>query len=88
MLPASYAAMTTPAPVAPYGLGVRLETVLGHPAVSHGGAINGFLCFLVYFPHKDIAIAVLMNARPAPADYSQVIGLAVAKAALASGTIK
>ena len=84
ILPASYTAMTTPSPVAPYGLGLGLVTLQGHPGVSHVGGIDGFLGFLLYFPDKDIGVAVLTNAYPAPADSSQLIGLAVAKAALAS----
>jgi D-alanyl-D-alanine carboxypeptidase len=84
ILPASYTAMTTPSAVYPYGLGLGLLILQGHPGVSHAGGIDGFLAFLYYFPDKDIAVAVLSNAYPAPADSSQGIGLAVAKAALAS----
>ena len=84
ILPASYTTMTTPSPVAPYGLGLGLLTLQGHPGVSHAGGIDGFLAFLFYFPDKDVAVAVLTNAYPAPADSSQVIGLTVAKAALGS----
>lgn len=84
ILPASYTAMTTPSAVAPYGLGLGLLTLQGHPGVSHAGGIDGFLGFLLYFPDKDIGVAVLTNAYPAPPDSSQAIGLEVAKAALAS----
>jgi len=86
MLPASYSTMTTrpPAPLTPYGLGVGLQNLLGHPAVSHGGAIDGYLSFLVYFPHRDVAVAVIANAFPAPTLFTETIGLAVAKAALDS----
>jgi D-alanyl-D-alanine carboxypeptidase len=84
ILPASYATMTTrpPAPLVPYGLGLGLQNVLGHPAVSHDGAIYGFQSFLVYFPQRDIAVAVVLNAWPTPSSYRETIGLAVAKAAL------
>jgi D-alanyl-D-alanine carboxypeptidase len=84
MLPASYATMTTrpPAPLAPYGLGLGLQDVLGHPAASHNGAIYGFQSFLIYFPQRDIAVAVVLNAWPTPTFYSEAIILAVAKAAL------
>ena len=84
LLPASYETMTTrpPAPLASYGLGVGLKNMLGHPAVSHGGAIDGFLSFLLYFPHRDVAIAVITNAFPTPTIHSEAIALAVAKAAL------
>jgi D-alanyl-D-alanine carboxypeptidase len=84
ILPASYTAMTTPSPVAPYGLGLGLVTLQGHPGVSHAGVMDGFLSYLYYFPGKDIAVAVLTNASPTPPNSSQGIGLAVAKAALAS----
>jgi D-alanyl-D-alanine carboxypeptidase len=84
MLPASYATMTTrpPAPLVPYGLGVVVDAVHGHPAVFHDGAIYGYQSFLVYFPQRDIAVAVLLNAWPTPIAYRETIGLAVAKAAL------
>jgi CubicO group peptidase (beta-lactamase class C family) len=84
LLPASYETMTTrpPAPLASYGLGVDLRNMLGHPAVSHGGAIDGFLSFLAYFPHRDVAIAVITNAFPTPTMHNEIIALAVAKAAL------
>jgi len=90
MLPASYATMITPAPLAnstvvPYGLGLEVKKVLGRPAVLHNGAINGFQSFLIYFPDRDIAIAVVTNAFPAPAGGNpQLVVLAVANAALAS----
>jgi CubicO group peptidase (beta-lactamase class C family) len=83
MLPASYATMTTRlAPLAFYALGVDTKSILGHPAVSHNGAIDGFMSYLVYFPHKDVAVAVNMNVFPTPTPHSEVIALAVAKAAL------
>jgi CubicO group peptidase (beta-lactamase class C family) len=90
MLPASYATMTTAArldnnTVVPssYALGVAVQKILGHAAVSHGGAVNGFLSFLLYLPYQDIAIAVVSNGFPAPAaGNSELIAMAVAKAAL------
>jgi CubicO group peptidase (beta-lactamase class C family) len=85
LLPASYATMTKrpPAPLFPYGLGVDLTDRLGHPAVSHGGAIDGFLSFLLYFPERDISIAVITNAYPVPQTESiEVLAFAVGKAAL------
>ena len=83
MLPASYATMTTPgSPTAPYGLGLDLKNLLGRPAVSHGGAIDGFLTFLLYFPDQDIAVAVITNAFPGPTKHQETIALTVAQAAL------
>lgn len=90
MLPGSYVTMTTPARLANnsvvsngYALGVSTQKWLGQPAVSHGGAVNGFLAFLLYFPDQDIAVAVVTNAFPAPsAGNVEAIAAAVAKAAL------
>jgi D-alanyl-D-alanine carboxypeptidase len=90
MLPASYATMTTPArfdnnTVVPagYALGVHAQTILGQPAVWHGGDIWGFQSHLLYFPDRDIAIAVITNAFPAPPGADPgLIAIAVAKAAL------
>ena len=90
MLPASYVTMTTPARLANntvvangYGLGVVRQTILGHPAVWHDGAIEGYQSFLLYFADRDIAIAVVINAFPSKtAGNPQAIALAVAEAAL------
>jgi D-alanyl-D-alanine carboxypeptidase len=88
MMPASYATMTTPARLAnnavvPYGLGLDVKNMLGHPAAAHGGALNGFESFLLYFSDQDIAVAVITNAFPAPAAGNpQLIAIDVARAAL------
>ena len=59
--------------------------MLGQPAVAHGGIVNGFQSFLLYFPDRDIAVAVVTNAYPAPAGGNpELIAVAVANAALAS----
>ncbi|HEX6159262.1 MAG TPA: serine hydrolase domain-containing protein, partial [Thermoanaerobaculia bacterium] len=90
VLPASYAAMTTPArltdnSLVPYGLGLFLGKQLGRPAASHTGAINGFQSSLVYFSDHDIAIAVIVNALPAPTGTdAHGIALTVGGAALAT----
>lgn len=90
LLPDSYAAMTTPSVLAnnsvvPYGLGQDVQKMLGHPAVSHGGIVNGFQSYLLYFPEPDIAVAVITNAWPAPnGGNPRLLALAVAKAALDS----
>jgi D-alanyl-D-alanine carboxypeptidase len=89
MLPASYAAMTTPArlnnnALTTYGLGVGVHRQLGHPAVLHDGAVLGFQSFLVYFSERDLAVAVNVNMWPGPAAGNpQLIALIVAQAALA-----
>ena len=90
MLPASYTTMTTPARLANdtvvannYALGVSVQKIFGQPAVSHGGAVPGFLSFLVYLADQEIAVAVISNAFPFPTDgNSEVIAIALAKVAL------
>ena len=88
MLPASYAAMTTATRLAnntvvPYGLGLDVKKILGHPAAAHGGSVTGFLSFVLHLSDQDIAVAVLTNAFPAPAaGNSELMAVAIAKAAL------
>lgn len=93
LLPASYATMTTrpPAAIGTYGFGVDLKNVLGRPAVSHDGAIDGFMSYLIYFPERDISVAIIVNAFPIISSASaglvlesENVALAVAKAALDS----
>ena len=90
VLPASYATMTTGIQppgnsIAPYGLGVFVANQLGHPTVFHTGGITGFLSSLVYFSDRDMAVAVIVNAFPAPASAdATLIALTVAGAALAT----
>jgi CubicO group peptidase (beta-lactamase class C family) len=90
VLPASYATMITPTTlandtIAPYGLGVSVLKQLGRPAVGHTGGIPGFLSSLLYFSDHDIAVAVIINALPAPAGVTaHGIALTVAGAALAT----
>jgi D-alanyl-D-alanine carboxypeptidase len=83
MLPASYAKMTTPlSPFVRYGLGLELSNHLGQQAVWHNGGIGGYLSYLFYFPQRDIAVAVIINALPVPTDHALVIADAVSSAAL------
>ena len=83
MLPATYATMTTRvAQATPYGLGLDLRYMVGHPAVSHGGSIDGFQAYLGYFAHKEIAVAVITNTFPSPTVNAEIIWLAVASAAI------
>ncbi|HEX7153582.1 MAG TPA: serine hydrolase domain-containing protein [Thermoanaerobaculia bacterium] len=90
MLPESYATMTTAARLANntvvpnnYALGVGVQKMFGHPAVSHGGAVPGFLSFLLYLSDQEIGVSVISNAFPFPADgNSELIANALAKVAL------
>jgi D-alanyl-D-alanine carboxypeptidase len=90
ILPASYGMMINPTrltdnTLTPYGLGMFVSNQLGRPAAWHTGGITGFLSSVIYFPERDIAIAVIINAFPAPAGVSaHFIALDVARAALAT----
>jgi hypothetical protein len=51
--------------------------------VWHTGGIPGFQSSLLYFPDRDIAVAVIVNALPAPIGVdAHGIALTVAGAAL------
>jgi len=82
--PASYAEMTTsPSLFGTYGLGLEVKSVLGHKAVAHDGAIDGYQSYVVYFPERDVSVAVLLNAFPVLYGFeAEVVLLPVAKAAL------
>jgi CubicO group peptidase (beta-lactamase class C family) len=83
ILPASFAEMTTRSSGnTPYGFGVNLQYMLGRPTVSHDGAIDGYQSFLLYFPDREIAVAVIMNAFPASLTLSAGAATSVAQAAL------
>lgn len=52
-----------------YAKGVSLNTVAGHPAIEHGGGINGYLTESIWLPNEQMAVAVLVNtAGPVSAD--------------------
>jgi CubicO group peptidase (beta-lactamase class C family) len=64
---AAYRQMVTPLRLADgrtiaYGFGLDLDPIDGHPAVSHEGGFPGATSELVWFPHDDLAIAVLSNS--------------------------
>ena len=93
VLPESYAKMTTPAKlnnntVTTYGLGLFLQKQIGRTTVWHTGGINGFQSSLVYFPEEELAVAVIINALPAPTGLggisAHVTAIDVALAAFAS----
>lgn len=44
-----------------YGYGWQMGTLLGSHTVEHGGAINGFLSYLIYVQEEDVCVAVLTN---------------------------
>jgi D-alanyl-D-alanine carboxypeptidase len=90
MLPASYEAMITPGKLSnntltPYGLGVFVGKMMGHPTVSHTGGTPGFQSSLIYFSDQEIAVAAIVNASPAPAGVdANLIAVNVANVALGS----
>lgn len=45
-----------------YGLGVELDDIGGHHAVTHGGEAVGFLSTNIVFPEEREAVVVLVNA--------------------------
>jgi CubicO group peptidase (beta-lactamase class C family) len=63
----SYAAMTTPAPLADgmtirYAMGIRVDERAGEPVMAHGGGINGFLSRLAWYPEEELSVVVLQNS--------------------------
>ena len=68
----SYRQMTTPAKLsdgssAPYGFGLFMSDVDGHPNLMHEGGIPGFNAILVYFTNEQLTIAVISNSPAASA---------------------
>jgi CubicO group peptidase (beta-lactamase class C family) len=45
-----------------YGMGRSITTYKGHLMSEHGGAINGFLSQITFFPNDDLGIIVLTNS--------------------------
>lgn len=55
-----------------YALGFRTYTYRGHKAVAHGGALDGFVSHVIFFPDLDLGVAVLTNQQSTNA-YNAVI---------------
>ncbi len=75
--PALYAEMTKPAVLAdgstrPYGMGLRLQRLLGHAALVHGGAARGVDTDSLYLPGERLFVAVFANSDRLPVDASTV----------------
>jgi CubicO group peptidase (beta-lactamase class C family) len=67
---ASYARMTTPAPLTgggrqTYGYGLGTGELAGRRKVSHGGGISGFTAQLAHYPADDLVVVVLANREGA-----------------------
>ena len=66
--PASYREMSestvlTNGTKVPYGLGLQVRQFGSHPALSHGGVVNGFISVVADFPEDDLTMAMLVNTR-------------------------
>jgi len=63
---ASYEQMITPrvavAPGLSYGYGLLIGSDRGNPVVLHDGLVLGFNALLLYYPERDLTIAVTANA--------------------------
>ena len=71
--------------VTSYGIGVVVSNIQGHPTVSHTGGMPRFHSSLTCVSNHEIAVAVIINAAPAPAGVeAHSIALEVAEAALGS----
>jgi CubicO group peptidase (beta-lactamase class C family) len=65
----SYKAMITPTKTSdgkewPYGFGMALGDIRGHPTIGHDGGIFGFITSSIYVPEKDVFVAVFVNSLP------------------------
>jgi len=85
--PASYEEMSTDAGLdngtpTGYGYGLMVTTYRGHRVILHGGATFGFLSHLAWYPDYDLTIAVLTNLRGYTSNWSQSVGLGVARVIL------
>jgi CubicO group peptidase (beta-lactamase class C family) len=63
----AYRALITPEPLAGgygvrYAKGLSVVPAVGHPAISHGGGIPGYLSHLTYVPEHDATVVVLANS--------------------------
>lgn len=76
---ASYKAMTTKTKTAdgklnPYGFGMEVDEIRGHPTIGHNGGIFGFVTDSIYVPEKDVFVAVFHNSVPPVTDPGAVAG--------------
>ncbi len=76
---ASYTAMTTKTKTAdgklnPYGFGMEVDEVRGHPTIGHNGGIFGFVTDSIYVPEQDVFVAVFHNSVPPVTDPGAVAG--------------
>ena len=65
----------------PYGFGLGLDPLRGHPAIGHNGGIFGFETDSIYIPEADLFIAVFLNSD-APQTGTGVVMRRIAAAAI------
>jgi CubicO group peptidase (beta-lactamase class C family) len=59
----SYAKMFTPVKEH-YAYGLDVETRSGKKEISHGGGINGFVSYNLWYPDQKVSVVVLSNVLP------------------------
>ncbi|MGH9842897.1 MAG: serine hydrolase, partial [Blastocatellia bacterium] len=59
---------------AKYGYGWGLSTIEGHPAIGHGGGINGFTCDALRLPDDRVYVAILTNRDAGTGNLTRKIG--------------
>lgn len=57
-----------------YGFGWFIDTLNGHKTIQHGGAWQGFTCFILRYPDDNLSVAVLTNlASGGPGAIAKVV---------------
>ncbi len=57
-----------------YGFGWAMEPMNGHRTTQHGGAWQGFTCFILRYPDDNLSVAVLTNlSGGAPRLFARVV---------------
>ena len=75
----SFEVMTTPMKLSDgletgYGLGVRTGLFEGEPVIGHSGGNISAYAMMMYFPQRDISIAVMDNTDGSPTSAMSIIG--------------
>lgn len=59
---------------ASYGFGWMMEPMNGHRSTQHGGAWQGFTCYILRYPDDNLSVAVLTNlAGGGPGNIAKVV---------------
>ncbi len=90
----SWQRMITPATLADgfrtsYGFGLVIDDDFdGERVIGHGGQINGFWASLMYYPSRDLTVAVLSNVNPAGGEPLWTIAERMARVAMGKSAAK